>query len=288
MNGTISSCVQLAKAARGCLRRLGTVESLGDDQRIAPFAHAVWFEDGAAGDAAGRRRVADTSAEWLVMLGSSGATEAWVVHAAPETSAVAECVSAAFANGGGLWGVRVDGGDCNEIWIPQLLHVPDEDPVQPRWWWRIMGAGRAGRGRRPWRITFTRFPVEGPTQRPQPDIGGCASRLRTAIMHNRDFALRWKLKPWVKHFTEALAALDGQPSTGPEVPDVGPPGIFDEDADRLLRSAARAWCFGGMGTWNDIWVEDDDSQELHMRIASELYDALITAYQEATWPPVTR
>lgn len=285
MNGTIHTCVTLAKAARGCLRCGRTAESLGDGRAVASYAHAVVFCAAAEGDSQSRRVVAHDPVEWLRHLMATDARDAWVLHAPSGGPPMQDHIAAAFANGGGPWGVHVQRDGSAEVWIPHLRYAANEDPDRPSWWFRTVFPRRAARACRPWHVTVTRFPIAGSSATiPRADLGGLTSRVRTALVRNRDFATTWRLKPWDVQFDRAVAALDHEPVLRPDDGTVGPLGILDAAADRLLRACALAWCFGGMGTWNDVHVNDEASQQKQLNLAADLYAAVTDAVQQATWP----
>ncbi len=288
MTGAMLTCVALAKAARGCLRGRGSPESLGDGRVVAPFAHRVVFTEGEDGSAGSPRCVADDPESWLRLLMATGARDAWVVHEVAGDRAVPERVAAAFANAGGPWGVHVRRDDGADVWIPRMRYAAAEDPGRSSWWRRTFFPKSAARDSRPWQVTFTRFPLHGAaaTMIPRADLPACSSRLRDALVQNREFARTWRLKPWASHFGKALGRLDGEPASRTDDSSVGPRGVIDDAAERLLEAAAMAWCFGGMGTWNDIHVDDRVGQEKQFSLATELYEAVVDAVQQASWPPV--
>ena len=43
----------------------------------------------------------------------------------------------------------------------------------------------------------------------------------------------------------------------------------------MIAMASRAWVFGGMGSWNDVWVKGDT--ERYGRLTRRLYDSVLTA-----------
>jgi hypothetical protein len=70
------------------------------------------------------------------------------------------------------------------------------------------------------------------------------------------------LVTWVTGFEQALAAMAG--SDQPTIqyhPDMLPEIGYSPATRRLLAIGARAWCFGAMGSWNDIRFSDPLRQE---------------------------
>ena len=89
------------------------------------------------------------------------------------------------------------------------------------------------------------------------------------------------------HMALCVTPLDGDAPPAADTADVGHPDVFGTAANRLLAAAERSWCFGGMGTWNDIVVDDDAEQERQLALATELYEAIVDSIEQATWPAVT-
>ncbi|MEM1057346.1 MAG: hypothetical protein AAGI52_17655 [Bacteroidota bacterium] len=117
-----------------------------------------------------------------------------------------------------------------------------------------------------------------PAQRSLPEI---ADSLRRSLDSITDFAVEHGVDTFAAAFRRAKALLD---STGqPEPPyhqDLSPPGLMATEASRLLDSAQAAWVFGGMGSWNDLWFEDDD-QERYKSVSGELFNLLNEAISAA-------
>lgn len=286
MNGSIMSAVLLARAVRGCLRGLPT-DAIAGDAIVAPYAHSIRFVE--VDDWRGPRPtvLAPDVTAWIGQVVAAGATDAWLRHGRDERAEIPGRVQAAFANGGGLWSVVVSGPRGAEGWIVQARFAPEGDP-DPRTWWQRWSPFGPARVHRPWELFFVRVPMDPQgIAGPVPDLTHCTRRLRLALEGNRDFATRWRLKPWAQYFDAALAALGGESAPDSDLPDFAIPDVFGASANRLLAAAARSWCFGGMGTWNDIIVDDDAEQERQEALASELYEALVEAIEQATWPSVT-
>lgn len=285
MTGSIFSAVMLARAVRGCLRG-APADAIATDEVVAPYAHAVRFVEVDGWQGSGRSVRAHDGREWIGQVIAAGATDAWVRHDRDEQAPAPARVMAAFANSGGLWSVVVSGPRGTDAWIVQARYAPEGDP-DPRPWWQRWSPFGPARVHRPWELFFVRVPVQPQgISAPVPDVDRCTERLRRALEDNRDFARRWKLKPWATYFDAAREALDGDTTPRTDLPDLAHPDVFGVAANRLLTAAGMSWCFGGMGTWNDIIVADDAEQARQDALASELYDAVVTAIEQATWPAV--
>ena len=54
------------------------------------------------------------------------------------------------------------------------------------------------------------------------------------------------------------------------------------EARQLLATASHAWVFGGMGSWNDVALTDD---ERYKPVTAELFEAVLEAVVAATNAP---
>jgi hypothetical protein len=79
----------------------------------------------------------------------------------------------------------------------------------------------------------------------------------------------------VEHFEGALKALSSEsPESGFFHQDLLVPGRYSREQRQLFYSAGRAWCFGGMGWWNDVWLESDNLRIQHEQTSAELFEAI--------------
>lgn len=53
------------------------------------------------------------------------------------------------------------------------------------------------------------------------------------------------------------------------------PGCYKK-IEYLLDACQSAWVFGGMGTWNDVYFEDDNIFEEYKKVSQDLYSSLIS------------
>jgi hypothetical protein len=70
-------------------------------------------------------------------------------------------------------------------------------------------------------------------------------------------------------------ALEGGPDI-PYHPDLLPAG-YTSEARQLAAMAVKAWVFGGMGSWNDVYFDDRQVAAEYAAISQNLYGALLRA-----------
>jgi hypothetical protein len=83
---------------------------------------------------------------------------------------------------------------------------------------------------------------------------------------------------WGTQFDEAGMVLDSQePQEKYYHKDLVPADNYSLLARQILFSAACAWVFGGMMSWNDQGFEAKDNKLLYEQLSEELYENIIEA-----------
>jgi hypothetical protein len=119
-----------------------------------------------------------------------------------------------------------------------------------------------------WAVTFS----EIETLRPPVAWGleSCFSTLQRSIYEIREFSLLASEKHWTQLFENALNALDSNVRDS-RLPDIG----YTNQAHSIMSAAASAWVFGGMGSWNDLWFDDQKLLTRYNTVTENLYNAVI-------------
>jgi len=165
-------------------------------------------------------------------------------------------VDAASFSGGIPWTIRVDSPNTFRLWVPR---------------WKHEG------GEKPWKISVTGFTV--PYIPPQAEVGliEAAESLRTVLERALEFSTRAKLDWFPDDFSKALALLRSQTPEIPYHPDIFPPGGYSLLARQVVASAATAYVFGGMGSFNDLGFNSFGLNTEYKSLLPILYAAVIDA-----------
>jgi hypothetical protein len=89
---------------------------------------------------------------------------------------------------------------------------------------------------------------------------------------------RRHFESWENTFRDARSVLTSPVPEIPCHPDLLPEG-YTLEARRLLAAASCAWVFGGMGSWNDVALIDE---ERYKPVTAELFEAVLEAVVAAT------
>jgi hypothetical protein len=203
---------------------------------------------------------------WLEQLRSSGSDRLWLV--VPQASSSPTCsldpqLAAAFANGG-EWAVMSTGRD-KVLWTST---------------WTVGDRGAAEH--RIWDVRCTGTRLAGVAHPQQPDIEPSRDELLGALRRVRHFADSNSLSSWTAWFDKAIAAADADDPVIAYNPDLAPAGMLDLARTRLLAAAVQAWVFGGMGSWNDVWLDDETQNRKLTEVTRRLCRAVLQALTAVT------
>ncbi|RPI87365.1 MAG: hypothetical protein EHM41_05265 [Chloroflexi bacterium] len=106
-----------------------------------------------------------------------------------------------------------------------------------------------------------------------PDIETAYQDLEISITEAKIFSEKNKLG-WENWFAEAIELLHNLAPVLPYHNDLLPPSNNNIRYRQLLAGATKAWVFGGMGSWNDIYFADAAQQKVYERISKSLYQAV--------------
>lgn len=192
---------------------------------------------------------------WFRFLRADGVRRLWHVAFAWERRDAREYQMAGFA-GAVPVAIQGDAAGAFELWYPASRYEK--------------GAEGA-----PWAVEY-RSLVFDESHALQPDLGAVKSRLAAALLRAERFARAAgeATLVWAEWFSKALALLEDASPATPFHPDILPPEGYGLEARQLMAAAAQAYVFGGMGSWNDVWLKDEGARREYDDVTAELYDAV--------------
>ena len=162
----------------------------------------------------------------------------------------------------------------------ELSVVAESDRATTRWTgrWSLVGNPR-GADERIWGVLYecTRSRMR---RNRNVDLERATVELRAALERASEFAHANsdQLSLFAEWFEEATQLLEAEDPVPPFHPDVLPASAYDLPARRLVAAATRAWVFGGMGSWNDVWLESPRTRREYRRVSNILFKALLSAF----------
>ncbi len=269
MNGEIEQLISLSSAANGVVAGGIEPSDYYPGNSSFGFCNAVTFVDLERGPSGAYREIErhPSPVEWLDSLKRAAGCSVWLGYGATNRPDVQDHMLAGFTGGGGSWSLMVAADNLTERWIGR---------------WEVTDAEASDR--RSWKVTYgCTDRVEGPVPRPDVHLDATVDRLRRVLQDIHAFSASHDQEGWADIFQKALMSLDT--TTKPRLPGKMKLVCFDrypELARRLLGAAYTAWVFGGMGSWNDLYFEEERVFKLYQTLSAELYAAVCEALQVAS------
>jgi hypothetical protein len=162
---------------------------------------------------------------------------------------------AGFIGGGGTRFVVRSDKTSSEYWTAKWEVTNQNDPQ-----------------RKIWSVTYGLIKTE--RKRERENDKNYKDRLYNALVNIRDFAEKIDEKHFARCFQKALETIDARGKVKYSYhTDLTPSCYDDTDIGYLLDACQSAWVFGGMGSWNDTWVEKK-FQEEYEAVSAELYSSI--------------
>lgn len=265
MNGEIAQLVALACFLNGRVQGKPASFSLASNS-TCNFCKYVRFERHHAGWFRSSWKIAAaTPEEWLAHEAGHG-RNAWLLHE-PTYGPHPDWKSAGFVGGGGRWFLVTTLGESSDLWQADWK-VGDRDADEDRLWQVRYGA-----------IAEDHY-VEPPDY---PSLDVCRGELHAVLVDAIQFGERNSLGIFADCFRKALVCLEASdPFASVPQQDLAPREFLSPIAAQLLAACQPAWVFGGMGSWNDVWVGENDEPE-YERISQRLFEILNLAIAVATY-----
>ena len=131
-----------------------------------------------------------------------------------------------------------------------------------------------------WKVTYRRILTGKQTLKKEIyDIDSLKKKLKSKLISISAFAKGEKLTFWSEWFDKAINLIDASiPFVNDRDRLIIPTDKMDLNSIQLFASAKSAWCFGGMGSWNDIGFNDNNTQNTYDKLTAELYDIVNESY----------
>lgn len=273
MNGELASLIALALHANAWL----AADEPGPAPDLLATNSAFQFDRTVTFTLASRtsKRTTDLGGidGWLRYLRTSGVTRVSALDpdywdADPAEDRPKPWIASAFANGA-PWTLHCAGpGTSVSVWRAQSTVGDPSDPE-----------------RRIWNVAFTGYEFPSLREVPVVPLETARAELVQALSDARTFARLQNETSWVTWFEKADAALLAPDPVLPYNPDLAPVGALTLAERQLMAAAMQGWVFGGMGSWNDLGIANDDDAAVYEIITGNLYAAVVRSLGSATNNP---
>lgn len=253
MNGELAELIALVAHGNAFLYGLCPPAELTRANSTFQYVESVRFIRHADAGAKEPMTIATTTSAWFEELKGSGAERIWLI-----IPAIADRNLAGFANAGPE-AMLVTYQDNAEVWTGSwsvLSPRPDESRL--------------------WTVHYTSMPSARDVNGGFGSVEDAAAQLRAVLADADGLARRDPgLRAFAAWFKDAERLLDDPYPTPPYHADMLPEVGYSLESRQLLAASTRAWVFGGMGSWNDIFLEDDSLEREYERISGSLWQAVL-------------
>jgi hypothetical protein len=211
---------------------------------------------------------ADNPINWLKKLKQEGCKEIRLVfepdnHHSLNGESIPDHKLAGFVGGGGYRFIQTVFSSHSDFWQSRE-EVTDKDAPDNKIWTVTYG-----------RILTKQRTLEKRTY----EINKIRQRLKSKLTEISAFAKKENEIFWAEWFDKALNLLNHpNPYVNDQGKSIVPTDKMGNEIIQLLAGARSAWCFGGMGSWNDIGFNDKDTQATYDKLTAELYDIVNESY----------
>ncbi len=135
--------------------------------------------------------------------------------------------------------------------------------------------------RRIWRVTYGCVSKAATKKSKPDDLQNTEILLTQALREIHEFSSRHDCGGFTNCFADALDTLgSGGKNLHGYHKDLAPAGILSDQAGAILDACQKAWVFGCMGSWNDMWFDGEDQKE-YERVSEQLFQAVNQCILEA-------
>jgi hypothetical protein len=169
-----------------------------------------------------------------------------------------EHMLAGMIGGGGTWLIEAIGNGHSDYWVGRWAVTQKDDAEK-----------------KIWSVKYFRAYVHQPTNDLHFDLEQTKTDLGEALKAIIAFAEEKAPDNWTDVFKRAAAKLDSDDPIGDYYhQDLIAGKYYSLPAKQLLFSAASAWVFGGMGSWNDLGFDTAEDNQRYSDVSAGLYDAI--------------
>jgi hypothetical protein len=167
-------------------------------------------------------------------------------------------IASSFA-GGGEWLIRAESESTSQDWIAGWAFGEQGSP-------------------RPWRVDYLGYESTAARSDERRSLRDASEKLRNALVEAGETAAAMKEPGWDEWFRQALAQFDNDNPVARFHDDALPAG-YTLEARQLYAAAVGSWVFGGMGSWNDVMLDDADLKRRYDEVSADLYSAILRAFE---------
>jgi hypothetical protein len=207
--------------------------------------------------------IADSSIKWFEYLLSEGFDRATLFIDRYENGNT-DINLLAFA-GAMRSAVLTESGDREVIWYSSEEVLDIKDPE-----------------RKIWQVRFDGSRLKDLLPRVVATVSESRTALTRSLTDLVTFCNDHQLSEWGSSFARSLALVDEPIASFDRPANVFPEVGYSDDVKALFFAAADSWCFGGMGSWNDMGFTDKVVQARYESVSADHYKAIVQVLYATT------
>lgn len=202
-------------------------------------------------------QIASNPEQWFAALLKQGVYGLRLAQAPRNNPELLDRVTAGFSGGGSSWAIEVAKRDgMSDFYVAR---------------WTV--GNREAPDRRLWLVDYLLVTTVPTPSFPATSLQATADELISALQQIHTFALTIHADNFAALFAQALDTLANPSTRHGYHQDLFPAGTLSPAAAALLDACQSAWVFGGMGSWNDMGINDSEYE----RVSDNLYRAITSA-----------
>ncbi|WP_312201385.1 hypothetical protein [Anaerospora hongkongensis] len=201
--------------------------------------------------------IASSPQQWFSLLQKETCKRLRLYYQGTDNAEIADHHSSAFVGGGGTWMIETIYEDKADFWLSRwnVTRPNDEE-------------------RKIWTVNYLKVIEDHAILNLEIDCKKAKHNLGCILNEIYDFAVLKELTGWANTFKQSKLILEGQIVYDGYCLDAINRINYWTPAQNLFYGAAAAWVFGGMGSWNDLYFEEETDQQLYNHLSAQLYKAI--------------
>jgi hypothetical protein len=253
VNGELAQAIALIAHGNEALMT-GKSDDLETSNSTFKFVHEVRFSYSTGGKA---NEIASRTQDWFSWLASHEVRRLRLGPSASRGPLPAH-IASSFA-GGGEWLIQAGSESTNQEWIAGWAFGERGSP-------------------RPWRVDYLGYPSSMAWPDERRSLRDAGERLKKALVEAGETAAAMNERGWDEWFGQALAQLT-DPNPSARFHNDALPAGYTLETRQLYAAAIGSWVFGGMGSWNDVMLDDPDLKRRYDQVSADLYSAILEAFE---------
>ncbi|AYD47785.1 hypothetical protein [Arachidicoccus soli] len=200
--------------------------------------------------------VAENPLEWMIYLKYKGCKNLRLYFQYSGDENFPDYKSAGMVGGGGYWRIEANYGSNCDIWASR---------------WEVNSKDDSGKNI--WSVTYGLLAKDQQPTNLHCDLSIIKNVTKKRLSAISNFAAKQQLKNWHQIFENALAVLENPESADSDFLHLMiPKEKYSLLARQIMFTAYAAWVFGGIGSWNDLFFKDGNTQDCYEQLSYNLYD----------------